>query len=110
MDIAHKNDRVNLSTSSETGGPIHSLGVGHLPSSRTPQLQPQERGGCTLDNRSNTRCGERYSARLGSPPEMPLKGLDMWPYPWTHVGTPSHLGSLTRVTLNLPSQAPAGSA
>ena len=32
----------------------------------------------------------------------------MWPYPWTHVGTPSHLGHLDRVGATLPSQAPAG--
>ena len=34
----------------------------------------------------------------------------MWPYPWTHVGTPSHLGHLDRVAATLPSQAPAGAA
>ena len=34
----------------------------------------------------------------------------MWHYPWTHVGTPSHLGHLDRVAATLPSQAPAGAA
>ena len=34
----------------------------------------------------------------------------MWPYPWTHVGTPSHLGHVDRVAATLPSQAPAGAA
>ena len=34
----------------------------------------------------------------------------MWPYPWTHVGTPSNPGQLDRVAVTLPSQAPAGAA
>ena len=34
----------------------------------------------------------------------------MWPYPWTHVGTPSHLGHMDRVTATMPSQAHAGAA
>ena len=38
----------------------------------------------------------------------------MWPYPWTHVGTPSHLRHLDLVAATLPScstsQAPAGAA
>ena len=34
----------------------------------------------------------------------------MWPYPWTHVETPSPLGHLDRVAATLPSQAPAGAA
>ena len=34
----------------------------------------------------------------------------MWPYPWTHVGTPSHLGHLDRVAATMPSQANAGAA
>ena len=34
----------------------------------------------------------------------------MWPYPWTHVGTPSHLGHMDRVAATLPSQAHAGAA
>ena len=34
----------------------------------------------------------------------------MWPYPWTHVGTPSHLGHLDWMAATLPSQAPAGAA
>ena len=34
----------------------------------------------------------------------------MWPYPWTHVGTPSHLGHLDQVAATLPSQAPAGAS
>ena len=34
----------------------------------------------------------------------------MWPYPWTHVGTPSQPGHLDRVAATLPSQAPAGAA
>ena len=34
----------------------------------------------------------------------------MWPYPWTYVGTPSHLGHLDRVAATLASQAPAGAA
>ena len=34
----------------------------------------------------------------------------MWPYPWTHVGTPSHLGRLDRVAATMPSQAHAGAA
>ena len=34
----------------------------------------------------------------------------MWPYPWTHVGTPSDPGHLDRVAATLPSQAPAGAA
>ena len=46
----------------------------------------------------------------GCPPELPPKGGGMWPYPWTHVGTPSHLGHLDRVAATLPSQAPAGAA
>ena len=32
----------------------------------------------------------------------------MWPYPWTHVGTPSHLGHMDRVAATMPSQAHAG--
>ena len=31
----------------------------------------------------------------------------MWPYPWTHVGTPSHLGHMDRVAATMPSQAHA---
>ena len=34
----------------------------------------------------------------------------MWPYPWTHVGTPSHLGHMDRVAATTPSQAHAGAA
>ena len=34
----------------------------------------------------------------------------MWPYPWTHVGTPSHLGHMERVAATMPSQAHAGAA
>ena len=34
----------------------------------------------------------------------------MWPYPWTHVGTPSHLGHMDRVAAIMPSQAHAGAA
>ena len=34
----------------------------------------------------------------------------MWPYPWTHVGTPSHLGYMDRVAATMPSQAHAGAA
>ena len=34
----------------------------------------------------------------------------MWPYPWTHVGTPSHLGHMDRVAATVPSQAHAGAA
>ena len=29
----------------------------------------------------------------------------MWPYPWTHVGTPSHLGHMDRVAATMPSEA-----
>ena len=32
----------------------------------------------------------------------------MWPYPWTDVGTPSHLGHMDRVARTVPSQAHAG--
>ena len=38
------------------------------------------------------------------------KGGGMWPYPWTHVGTPSHLGHMDRVAATMPSQAHAGAA
>ena len=34
----------------------------------------------------------------------------MWPYSWTHVGTPSHLGHTDRVAATMPSQAHAGAA
>ena len=34
----------------------------------------------------------------------------MWPYPWTHVGTPLHLGHMDRVAATMPSQAHAGAA
>ena len=34
----------------------------------------------------------------------------MWPYPRTHVGTPSHLGHMDRVAATMPSQAHAGAA
>ena len=34
----------------------------------------------------------------------------MWPYPWTHVGTPSHLGHMDRVAATMPSQAHAVAA
>ena len=34
----------------------------------------------------------------------------MWPYPWTHVGTPSHLGHMDLVAATMPSQAHAGAA
>ena len=34
----------------------------------------------------------------------------MWPYPWTHVGTPSHLGHMDQVGAPMPSQAHAGAA
>ena len=34
----------------------------------------------------------------------------MWSYPWTHVGTPSHLGHMDRVAATMPSQAHAGAA
>ena len=34
----------------------------------------------------------------------------MWPYPWTHVGTPSHLGHMDRVAATMPSEAHAGAA
>ena len=34
----------------------------------------------------------------------------MWPYPWTHVGTPSHLGHTDRVAATMPSQPHAGAA
>ena len=34
----------------------------------------------------------------------------MWPYPWTHVGTPSHLGHMDRAAATMPSQAHAGAA
>ena len=34
----------------------------------------------------------------------------MWPYPWTLVGTPSHLGHMDRVAATMPSKAHAGAA
>ena len=34
----------------------------------------------------------------------------MWPYSWTHVGTPSHLGHMDRPAATMPSQAHAGAA
>ena len=34
----------------------------------------------------------------------------MWPYPWTHVGTPSHLGHMERVAATMPSEAHARAA
>ena len=34
----------------------------------------------------------------------------MCPYPWTHVGTPSHLGHMNRMAATMPSQAHAGAA
>ena len=34
----------------------------------------------------------------------------MWPYSWTHVRTPSHLGHMDRVAATMPSQAHAGAA
>ena len=34
----------------------------------------------------------------------------MWPYSWTHVGTPSHLGHMNRVAATMPSQVHAGAA
>ena len=34
----------------------------------------------------------------------------MWPYPRTHVGTPSHLGHMDRVAATMPSQAHGGAA
>ena len=34
----------------------------------------------------------------------------MWPYPWKHMGTPSHLGHTDRVAATMPSQAHAGAA
>ena len=34
----------------------------------------------------------------------------MWPYPWTHVGTPSHPGHMDQVAATMPSQAHAGAA
>ena len=34
----------------------------------------------------------------------------MWPYSWTHVGTPSHRGHMHRVAATMPSQAHAGAA
>ena len=34
----------------------------------------------------------------------------MWPYSWTHVGTPSDLGHMDRVAATMPSQAHAGAA
>ena len=34
----------------------------------------------------------------------------MWPYSWTHVGTPSQLGHMDRVAATMPSQAHAGAA
>ena len=34
----------------------------------------------------------------------------MWPYPWTHVRTPSHLGHMDPVAATMPSQAHAGAA
>ena len=34
----------------------------------------------------------------------------MWPYSWTHVGTPSHLQHMDRVAATMPSQAHAGAA
>ena len=34
----------------------------------------------------------------------------MWPYLWTHVGTPSHLGHMDEVAATMPSQAHAGAA
>ena len=34
----------------------------------------------------------------------------MWPYSWTHVGTPSHLGHMDREAATMPSQAHADAA
>ena len=34
----------------------------------------------------------------------------MWPYSWTHVGTPSHPGHMDRVAATIPSQGHAGAA
>ena len=34
----------------------------------------------------------------------------MWPYPWTHAGTPSHPGHMDQVAATMPSQAHAGAA
>ena len=34
----------------------------------------------------------------------------MWPYPWTHVGTPSHLGHMDRMDATMPSETHAGAA
>ena len=34
----------------------------------------------------------------------------MWPYPWTHVGTPSQMGHMDQVAATMPSQAHVGAA
>ena len=34
----------------------------------------------------------------------------MWPYQWTHVGTPSHPGHMDRVAATMPSEAHAAAA
>ena len=47
---------------------------------------------------------------LGHLPELPPTGGGMWPYPRTHVGTPSHPGHVDQLAATLPSQAPAGAA
>ena len=43
-------------------------------------------------------------------PRAAAQRRGMWPYPWTHVGTPSHLGHTDRVAATMPSQAHAGAA
>ena len=43
-------------------------------------------------------------------PRAAAQRKDMWPYPWTHVGTLSHLEHTDRVAATMPSQAHAGAA
>ena len=57
-----------------------------------------------------TFCDARKGHTAGQPQELPPKGGGMWPYAWTHVGTPSHLGHMDRVAATMPSQAHAGAA
>ena len=60
---------------------------------------------------STTECTyPTYLHTAGQPPELPPKGGGMWPYSWTHVGTPSHLGHMDRVAATMPSKAHAGAA
>ena len=90
--------------------PEEIYALAHKSESEREALERLNKGDKTTVTYTHRPSHKKTAVNAVKPPELPPKGGGMWPYPWTHVGTPSHLGHMDRVAATMPSQAHAGAA